>query len=366
MKSFATLTAVAILMSACSAKVAACTSAIVGADRTSDGRVLMWKHRDTGTEHNFVERVAATDSTFAFVALFNGGDSLLREAWIGMNQAGFAIMNTASYNLAPDTAKLKDREGVVMRLALERCRSSADFEMLLDSLPKPLGVQANFGVIDASGYGAYYETDDYSYTRFPVSEASGHILVRTNFSVSGDHSGGYGYIRYDNACDLLGPYVATSSVAPEVFTEVLSRSFWHSLLGRDYASGSDRWVVDQDFIPRFSSSASVVIEGVREGEDPSLTIMWAAVGYPPCTHVLPVTVGDGPDDGLRPVAEGWRSPVCNEALVYKNLVFPIRKGNGPKYIDMEVLRGINAGQKKMSGDSYSRGRKLRSEKASGH
>lgn len=72
----------------------ACTSLLASRAATA-GSPLLWKHRDTGTEHNFIERVDATDSTFAFVALFNGGDSLLAEAWTGMNEAGFAVMNTA-------------------------------------------------------------------------------------------------------------------------------------------------------------------------------------------------------------------------------------------------------------------------------
>ncbi len=238
------------ILTALGTHTSACTSAIVGADRTLDGRILMWKHRDTGTEHNFVDRVAATDSTLAFVALFNGGDSLLLEAWTGMNEAGFAIMNTASYNLAPDTAVIKDREGIIMRRALEKCRSLADFETLLDTLARPMGVQANFGVIDTSGNGAYYETDDRSYRKYSIEDTDSHVLLRTNFSVSGNDTDGMGYIRYENASHLLEPYIATSTVTPEVFTEQLSRSFWHSLLGRDFAAGGDKWVVDQDFISR--------------------------------------------------------------------------------------------------------------------
>ena len=144
----------------------ACTSAIVSAKASKTGRPLLWKHRDTGTEHNFVEKVDAKNGNYAYVALYNGGDSTLRDAWLGMNEEGFAIMNTASYNLAPDTAKLKDQEGYVMSLALQKCRTLADFETLLDTISKPLGVQANFGVIDASGDGAYYETDDFKYTKF--------------------------------------------------------------------------------------------------------------------------------------------------------------------------------------------------------
>ena len=81
-----------------------CTSAIISGKANPEGRTLLWKHRDTGHEHNFVARVSPTGHSLGYVALFNGGDSLLNEAWIGMNEAGFAIMNTASYNLAPDTA----------------------------------------------------------------------------------------------------------------------------------------------------------------------------------------------------------------------------------------------------------------------
>ncbi|MDE6225039.1 MAG: C45 family peptidase, partial [Muribaculaceae bacterium] len=139
----------------------ACTSAIISGKVTKNGRPLLWKHRDTGNEQNFIARVAPEGNKYGFVALYNGGDSLLESAWMGMNDAGFAIMNTASYNLMPDTAKFVDQEGVVMRKALETCRTLIDFENLLASLPKPLGVQANFGVLDANGNGAYYETDDH-------------------------------------------------------------------------------------------------------------------------------------------------------------------------------------------------------------
>lgn len=331
----------------------ACTSAIVHASRTAGGRTLMWKHRDTGTEHNFVERVAATDSTLAFVALFNGGDSLLLEAWTGINEAGFGIMNTASYNLAPDTAKVKDREGVVMRMALEKCRSLSDFENMLASLPRPMGVQANFGVIDASGDGAYYETDDLGFRKYSLSETEDGYLIRTNFSESGNSTDGMGYIRYATACELLQPYRSGLPVSPEIFTEGLSRSFRHSLLDEDYARGDTRWVIDQDFIPRHSSAASIVIEGVKAGEDPALTVMWTALGYPPAAVVVPVTVDSVPDD-LRPNGKEWRAPACDRALSLKEKIFPIKRGSGQRYIDMEALRRINSSCREAALENYAR------------
>ena len=52
----------------------------------------------------FIERVPSDRLYIGYILpFFNAGDSLLHEAWTGFNEAGLAIMNTASYNLAPDT-----------------------------------------------------------------------------------------------------------------------------------------------------------------------------------------------------------------------------------------------------------------------
>ena len=86
---------------------------------------------------------------------------------IRLAMTGFAIMNSASYNLnLQDTSKLKDNEGFVMKKALQSCATLQDFEALLKSLPKPMGVNANFGVIDANGGAAYYETSNYTFIKF--------------------------------------------------------------------------------------------------------------------------------------------------------------------------------------------------------
>lgn len=327
-----------------------CTSAIIGAEASLSGRPLLWKHRDTGTEHNFVARVDR-QGQIPYVALFNGGDSLLAEAWMGLNAEGFAIMNTASYNLAPDTASYKDREGYLMSEALAKCSTLRDFENLLDSLPKPMGVQANFGVIDASGAGAYYETDDYRYTKYSIDDTPDKLLLRTNYSCSGDSTCGMGYIRYQNAVTLLAPHIKARDITPATFTEKLSRSFYHSLLGRDPMADGDSWAIDQDFIPRRSSSASIVIEGIRPGESPTLSVMWTAIGYPPCATVIPVTVDSVPQR-LQPLAEGWRSEECNYVLTLKRQVFPIKRGSGQRYINLNVLRPINEHRRAQSLETY--------------
>ena len=58
----------------------ACTSAIISGKVTKNGRPLIWKHRDTGAEQNFIARVEPKDGNHGFVALYNGGDSLLESA----------------------------------------------------------------------------------------------------------------------------------------------------------------------------------------------------------------------------------------------------------------------------------------------
>lgn len=325
----------------------ACTSMIVSAGASASGRPLLWKHRDTGADNNFLARVDSA-GLIGYVGLFNAGDSLLREAWMGMNDRGFAIMNTASYNLAPDTASFKDQEGRVMAAALARCTTVADFETLLDTLPKPLGVQANFGVIDANGGAAYFETGDWSWTRFDVADSPDGVLIRSNYSFSGEEGKGSGYIRYDNATRLASPAIARGAVTPALLTDTLSRSFYHSLLGRDLYA--DDIVVNQDFIPRDISTSSIVIEGVTPGASPPSSRMWAILGYPPCGATHLVTLTEIPA-GFLPDSS-WRSPACDEAMNLRRSTIPYPGGSGPRYIDMRRLRPINEQKRRESLDNY--------------
>ncbi len=290
----------------------ACTSALVGADASATGRWMLWKHRDSGHPDNVVDRVEPTDSTMGYVALFNAEDSTRREAWIGFNEAGFAVMNTASYNLAPDTARLKDQEGFVMARALSVCRTLEDFDSLLRVLPQPLGVQANFGAVDAAGNGAFFETHDHGFTRFSLADAPNGLLTRTNFSFSGGPGNRLGTERFENETFLIDSITDRGKLAPWHLTEILSRSF-------RLPSGEDPLIAGKASAPdngrciaRGSSCASVVIEGPLPGENPGKGIvMWTALGFPTLSSVAAVTIDSIPMQ-LRGAANG-RSPQCDAA-----------------------------------------------------
>ena len=327
-----------VVVSIASSVAYSCTSAIIAAHKTADGRPLLWKHRDTGEENNKVERTPPSRGCFEYVAVYNASDSLCREAWMGYNSQGFAIMNTASYNLNNDTIKDMDKEGLVMAEALRKCRTVEDFATLLDTLPKPLGVEANFGVIDANGDGAYFECGNYSYVRFNLKDAENGVLMRTNYSHSGRHDDGYGYIREQNEHCLMGSHLADGDFTPQFLTEKMSRTFFNSYLGKDYTNSGDSIIVDMDFIPRRSSTATIVIEGVAKDEDPLLTTMWIGLGYPPCSSIRSVWLGDdGVPDELRGIAPDGHSPLCDSIVELKHKVFPVTRGNGKYYLHLHLL-----------------------------
>ena len=309
-----------------------CTSAIISGQLTSSGKPILWKNRDTSTIDNKVEYIAPENvGEYAFVALFNSNDRKCEQAWIGINQVGFAIMNTASYNLKDDNvpASKMDREGYVMAHALKHCRTVDDFAILLEQLPKPLGVEANFGVIDEDGNGAYFECNNHDYTRFDLNDAPDGVLVRTNYSHSGRKGEGYGQIRERNAEHLLKPYITAGHIEPYTLTDILSCSFYHDLYHQDMTTIDEQYLVDQDFIPRYTTTATVAIE---DG------IMWTALGYPPVAEIMPVwCASDGVHDDLRGLQPDGTSKACNRAKVRKNKVFSVKDGNKNRYVNLNVL-----------------------------
>ena len=332
---------ISMLMLASTIGALACTSAIISGSKTANGRPLLWKHRDTGCPDNRVELIKAHDGCYEFVAIFDATDPADTAAWTGFNEMGFAIMNTASYNLNNDDVPESemDREGVVMKLALEHCVTVDDFERLLQQLPKPMGVEANFGVIDANGNGAYFETGNYTYKKYDLADAPDGVLTRTNYSYSGRTDKGMGYVRETNEKYLIAPHIAAGDFTPALFTEEISRTFYHSLLGKDFTHSGEEWLVDQDFIPRRSSTASIVIEGIAKGEPAALTTMWIALGYPPCAETFAARLGvaGGVPEELKGTGADNHSPQCDIVKTRKAEVFSIERGNGQHYLNLSKL-----------------------------
>lgn len=324
----------------------ACTSAIITGKLTKDGKPLLWKHRDTGELNNRIEYFKGPKYTF--LALVNSPDSG-GIAWTGTNNVGFSIMNTASYNLrdANDGVddKEMDREGELMFKALGECRTIEDFEKFLKKYKKPFGVEGNFGVIDAEGGAAYFEVNNTRWEKIDVNDpkiAPQGYLVYTNHSYTGRINEGMGYIRYTAADTRIKNLIAQGGdITPRWIFNNLSRCFYHPVLDMDLKEAELRsgWFIDQDFIPRRITSASVVIKGVKKGEDPLNTVMWTILGYPPASIAVPLFVKAGENQPFFMV-KGENSNnalMCDISLKAKSKIFAIKRGNGNKYFNFGAL-----------------------------
>ncbi|MCF0174786.1 MAG: hypothetical protein HUJ95_05550, partial [Bacteroidales bacterium] len=137
-----------------SADVFACTTAIVGAGASASGKPMIWKQRDASNPENVLVYIAPSGGNYGYTAIFNYNDLKRRSAYAGANEKGFAIINNLSSNLASTDYDVSN--GSIMRIALEKCASVADFERLLHET-EPKTFESNFAVLDASGVAAYFE-----------------------------------------------------------------------------------------------------------------------------------------------------------------------------------------------------------------
>lgn len=322
----------------------ACTSIIISGKATPDGRPLMWKHRDTGVPYNHI--AFFDEGGYRFLGLANSDDSR-GSVWTGTNETGFSIMNTASYNLKDDDVKEMDHEGEVMKRALEICKTVDDFQHYLDTLSRPMRVEANFGVIDAFGGAAYFETNNTRYYKKDVNDPSlapDGYLIYTNFSFEGRPDEGYGFVRYENAKKIFKA-MRPEGFTPERIFRQASRSYYNSLMDIDLMDSAQSpnnrtgWFVEQDFIPRGESTASIVIQGVKPGMNPELTTMWTALGYPSTAIAIPLWVKMGNDQPSVVLYDEslQTAPLCKSASRLKENVYPIHYGNGQKYLRWQLL-----------------------------
>jgi hypothetical protein len=323
-----------------------CTTAVVSGKATDDGRPLLLKNRDADALQNRL--VYFFDGKYKFIGLVNSDDKDNKEVWCGFNSTGFGIMNSASYNLKldDDTTKLSDLEGKIMKMALESCATLEDFEKMLNELPKPLGVEANFGVIDANGGAAYYETDNFHFIKYDVNDPSvapNGYLIRTNFSVAGLENKGYGYIRYATASELFENKIKDGKISFEFLINDVPRCLIHSFTKTDLAQNlpeenSEKFVYFRDYIPRHSTSAAIVVQGVKENESASLTTMWTILGFPLTSVVIPVwLLEDGTLPKVLQADEKGNAPFCDLALKLKDNVFSNQNDASENYLNLSAL-----------------------------
>ena len=326
----------------------ACTSFIVSGKATKDGRPMIFKNRDTGDANNVV--VVTQGELYRYLGIAASWDKKPTSIWGGHNEVGFAIINTAAYNMNGCRVKDSDNDGVVMRRALEVCRTLADFEHLLDTLPKPLDVNSNFGVLDGEGGCAYYETGDSSYVKFDANdprEAPNGYIVRTNHGMTGCRSIDRGVERFMAITDFMAETHRKGNLdceylianAPRYLTHGLTKQNLYEQLPKD--ENDTRYIHFSEFIPRYITSSVLLVQGAAPGESPSHTVSWTNIGWPCGSVAIPLMLEeDVPLPSIVQRDESGKSWLCSQSIEQKQRVFSLRRGNVRDYIDLSKL--VNA------------------------
>lgn len=270
----------------------ACTIVAVSGRVTGDGRPMLLKNRDGNSVNVIIKIGRGVKYTYLCQCLVPDGEALS-----GFNERGFSIVDASTYNLSRSEA---GGNAHLMQLALENCATLDDFEQLFDSLPKPANVCANFGVMDALGNVAIYEASPYTYTKYNADSVDCGYLIRTNFSFSADTTGVSSITpsslpRFQIVSNYLEETVfANGSISKE---DLLGLS--RCLVNRDGINLCDIAPFDEytyspvDFrfyVPRYTSTSSMVIQGVLPDEQPKLTVAWTMVGPPLSSITVPYLI----------------------------------------------------------------------------
>ena len=332
----------------------ACTSIIVSGKVTSDGRPYIFKNRDTHDLDNLAIQIQGP--RYRFIGIVATKDTLYKSVWSGHNEVGFAIANTAAYNLngkpEPDKPRPQgdDNDGTLMRKALGTCRTLGDFEHLLDSIKAqgPIPSNSNFAVLDAEGGVAYYETGNKGYVKYDANDplvAPYGFIVRTNHGMSGERSLDQGVERYLAISDYATRAAFANDLGFENIIRKVTRNLKHGLTQidlHDFQPQDDSQPVYfpfRDFIPRYLTASAQLIQGVKENESPLLTTAWTIVGSPLTTVAIPLWITT---DGKLPNVvthqkPGQQAPLVTASFELKRQLFPIERGNGQDYINLARL-----------------------------
>ena len=263
----------------------ACTSALVRRNRSASGKMLLWKHRDTSSVRTSLPAAA---SVFDFVALFQRRRLHPVEAWAGVNRAGFCRNEHRQLQPRPGHRRPARPREPDRPSPSDHAPTIGDFENMLDTLPRPLGVQANFGAMDRTGHGAYYRPTTTDTANSPHSRLTAHthqfLLLRTVRSRTRTRALRRGH----------NPYRPPMRHHPH-------SAHRHSQLLIPPHSGRNSYIDRGQYIPRYSTSASIVID--EDGH------IWIKPGYPPLSPVTyRADIDSIPSSLLPDRLDGWHSP----------------------------------------------------------
>lgn len=321
----------------------ACTTAVISGKATPDGRPLLWKNRDADDLHNQVVR--CTDGRYAYVGVVNQRDAAGLDIWAGINEKGFALMNSATFCL--DKGKETQGEGRFMKLALQTCATVEEFQQLLTATNATgRDVAANFGVIDAAGGACYFETGKNSFKRYDANDpacAPDGWIVRANSSLSGNPRKWVGILRGERGNELVQSLCKARRLTARNLLAEISRDTANVRIGSYPADSSKRPATDfaytGDSLCRWDTASVALFEGVRPGENPLLSTAWFILGQPVTGAACPVWVASGSVPQELAVAPK-AAPLNAACDKVRGLLYPDGRADLKKFIRISSLTTV--------------------------
>ena len=315
-----------------------CTTAVISGKATVDGAPILWKNRDT--DHLFNKVIFVDEKPYSYIAIVNNEETSGRIVWSGLNEKGFAIMNSAAYNLPLKCGETKDLEGLIMADALRKCANVNDFEKFIkENLGQSLGAQANFGVIDAEGNAALFEVHNHGYKRLDAVSFPHFYIVNTNFSRSGEKGKGFGYVRFMQVENMFKArkklshsYLIVSVIRniDNPIIPILPMEKWHYLSNK-----KPYFVYTYDCINRSYTANAFVVHGVKSPDKAKYSTMWVALGEPITTIAVPLWVCT--KSTPYELRGGDKAPIAVESMRLKKKLRPFNKGKMGEYLDLTKL-----------------------------
>jgi len=322
-----------------------CTIGVFSAGSTADGRPMLWKNRDvTGAVQKFCyyQRPDDTDRGYSFTGNCYSNDTT--RVYMGLNEAGFAVINSNSYNLH-DSLSLGLDDGVLLRMALQSCRTLADLEDLLDrTAVKGRKDCWNIGAFDADGNAALYECGNRTYVKYDANnpdDAPDGIILRATFGLSGTEEDRIGLERYKRVCRLVYGERNDVPIDARFVLQTLARDLSSPIAdvyplpynGRQNMRPPGFINTEGITINRDVSRSVMVIRGTRPNEDVRLGTIFSIIGPPVLGVAFPLWVE------AREVPyvlnTGTETPMYSLMALHRANLYPNTKD--PDYLDSHYL-----------------------------
>jgi len=245
-----------------------CVSVIVTGSAAKDGRAILMKNRDTGdTTNRPVFYSSDGDGTYAYV--------MVNSYWMGINERGLAVMNTAVGALGFGGSGLDN--GALNAWIVKHCETVEEVCFELNNTDGPVGPGKRLGgtcvgVVDRFGNGAFIEISGVgAYARFIVDgydSQANHPRCYPGYA-----SGPSGRDQY--ALDIMGEiYAENGFISWEDVAQNVSRYVHSKELGASCFSISGEMCRD------ITQAAMVAVSGDSRYYG-KLNCMWGEYGNPP-------------------------------------------------------------------------------------